>query len=66
MNDMATAHVYPIHDLFDHVVDGDQCWCNPTIETTDPRSGQDYPDDSRVVIHHQLLAPAALLVHDRA
>jgi len=28
-------HIYPIHDLREHVTDGDECWCNPTIDEED-------------------------------
>lgn len=38
----AVIHVYPVNDLREHVTDGDDCWCQPTI------------DEHGIVIHNAL------------
>lgn len=37
------SHVFPIEDMFDHYLDGRECWCNP-----------DYDEENHVVIHNSM------------
>lgn len=47
---MSTVHVFPVADLIDHDLDGDECVCGPTTEPVER------PDGSFgwVLVHHSL------------
>lgn len=44
------VHVYPINDLVDHELDGDDCVCGPTAEP----AGRDDGSIGWVLVHHAL------------
>lgn len=37
------SHVFPIEDMWDHYLDGRECWCQP-----------DYDEENQVVIHNSM------------
>jgi hypothetical protein len=45
-------HVVPVDDLREHVESGRECWCQPRIETRDPRTGEQYPWGRAVIVHN--------------
>lgn len=47
---MSTLHTYPVNDLIDHEVDGDDCPCGPTTEPV-PRADGSF---GWLVTHHSL------------
>lgn len=47
---MTTVHTYPLNDLIEHQLDGDDCPCGPTIEPV-PRDDGSY---GWLVVHHSL------------
>ena len=42
---MSTQHVYPVNDLVEHELEGDDCACGPTVE---------FVEGGEVVVHHSL------------
>lgn len=36
-------HVFPIDDMWDHYLDGRECWCQP-----------DYDEENQAVIHNSM------------
>lgn len=56
---MAT-HVCPLHDLFDHDRESEDCPCNPRVEYVHPETGVEYSEP--LIIHKQFLAPRGFLV----
>lgn len=42
---MSVQHVYPVNDLVEHELEGDDCVCGPTVE---------FVDGGSVVVHHSL------------
>lgn len=42
---MSTQHVYPVNDLVEHELEGDDCVCGPTTE---------FVEGGKVVVHHSL------------
>lgn len=43
MKNNKPLHVYPIADLREHEIEGEQCWCDPMIE-----------DDGNLIIHYSM------------
>lgn len=43
-------HIVPVDDLLEHVC-GTDCWCEPRVETHDPRTREPYVGGV-LVIHH--------------
>lgn len=48
----ADVHIVPIGDLQKHDDGSRACWCQPRIETIDPRTGAPFPSWGALVIHH--------------
>lgn len=48
-----TLHIIPTLDLRPHE-ESEACWCQPIVETVDPRTGEPYPNDEKIVIHRAL------------
>lgn len=43
-------HVYPLNDLRRHQLEGADCWCQPRVELSDPKTGEPYAE--ALVIHN--------------
>ncbi len=48
-------HTYPVEDWIEHVTEGFECECNPTVEYVDPETG--LPLTAPHVIHNRVGPP---------
>jgi hypothetical protein len=38
------THIYPLNDEREHELDGEMCWCEPTVLWTDPKTDTIFGD----------------------